>query len=33
MSVNLTPNQALELWQKAVVEGVKREAPNLSARK
>lgn len=30
--MNLTPNQALELWQKSVVEGVKREAPDLSAR-
>lgn len=32
MSVILTPNQSLELWQIAVVEGVKRDAPDLSAR-
>lgn len=29
---DLTPTQALELWRRAVVEGVRRDAPDLSAR-
>ena len=32
MTLSLNSNQALNLWRKAVVEGVRNEAPDLTAR-
>ena len=32
MGIELTPNQALDIWCGAAVDGVRRDAPDLSAR-
>lgn len=32
MGIELTPNQALDIWCGATVDGVRRDAPDLSAR-
>ncbi|MBT3915920.1 MAG: MarR family transcriptional regulator [Rhodospirillaceae bacterium] len=32
MGIELTPNQALDIWCRAAVDGVRRDAPDLSAR-
>jgi len=32
MGIELTPNQALDIWCRASVDGVRRDAPDLSAR-